>query len=115
MTSPAPVRCAIYTRNFTEKGLEQRFNTLDAQHETCAAYVASQKHEGWRLVRDRHDNGGFSGGNTDRPALQRLLAEVDAGRIGMIVSTRSTASPDRWPTSRVSWNDWRRRAARLSR
>ncbi|MBB1490611.1 MULTISPECIES: recombinase family protein [unclassified Paracoccus (in: a-proteobacteria)] len=85
MSSPAPVRCAIYTRKSTEEGLDQGFNTLDAQHEACAAYIASQKHEGWRLVKDRFDDGGFSGGNTDRPALQRLLAEVDAGRIGMIV------------------------------
>lgn len=85
MTSPAPVRCAIYTRKSTEEGLDQGFNTLDAQHEACAAYVASQKHEGWRLVKDRFDDGGFSGGNTDRPALRRLLAEVDAGRIGIIV------------------------------
>lgn len=85
MTSPAPVRCAIYTRKSTEEGLDQGFNTLDAQHEACAAYIASQKHEGWRPVKDRFDDGGFSGGNTDRPALQRLLAEVDAGRIGMIV------------------------------
>ena len=83
MTSP--VRCAIYTRKSSEEGLEQGFNTLDAQYEACAAYVASQKHEGWKLVRDRYDDGGFSGGNTDRPALQRLLAEVDAGRVSMIV------------------------------
>ena len=83
MTSP--VRCAIYTRKSSEEGLEQGFNTLDAQFEACAAYVASQKHEGWKLVRDRYDDGGFSGGNTDRPALQRLLAEVDAGRVSMIV------------------------------
>lgn len=79
------VRCAIYTRKSSEEGLEQGFNTLDAQYEACAAYVASQKHEGWRLVKDRYDDGGFSGGNTDRPALQRLLAEVDAGQVSMIV------------------------------
>ena len=83
MTSP--IRCAIYTRKSSEEGLEQGFNTLDAQYEACAAYVASQKHEGWKLVRDRYDDGGFSGGNTDRPALQRLLAEVDAERVSMIV------------------------------
>ena len=83
MTSP--VRCAIYTRKSSEEGLEQGFNTLDAQYESCAAYVASQKHEGWRLMQGRFDDGGFSGGNIDPPALQRLLAEVDAGRIGMIV------------------------------
>ncbi|MCQ0970101.1 recombinase family protein [Paracoccus sp. TK19116] len=83
--SASPIRCAIYTRKSSEEGLEQGFNTLDAQHEACAAYIASQRHEGWRPVRERYDDGGFSGGNTDRPALQRLLAEVDAGRIGMIV------------------------------
>ncbi|AUH64143.1 recombinase family protein [Paracoccus zhejiangensis] len=79
------IRCAIYTRKSSEDGLEQGFNTLDAQYEACAAYVASQKHEGWRLVKEHYDDGGFSGGNTERPALQRLLTEVDAGRIGMIV------------------------------
>ncbi|MCQ0970154.1 recombinase family protein [Paracoccus sp. TK19116] len=83
--SATPIRCAIYTRKSSEEGLEQGFNTLDAQHEACAAYIASQRHEGWRPVRERYDDGGFSGGNTARPALQRLLAEVDAGRIGMIV------------------------------
>ena len=85
MTAPAPVRCAIYTRRSSGEGLNQGFNTIDAGREACAAYVASQKHEGWRLMQDRFDDGGFSGGNIDPPALQRLLAEVDAGRIGMIV------------------------------
>lgn len=83
--SAGRIRCAIYTRKSSEEGLEQGFNTLDAQREACGAYIASQRHEGWRPVRERYDDGGFSGGNTDRPALQRLLAEVDAGRIGMIV------------------------------
>lgn len=79
------VRCAIYTRKSTEEGLEQGFNSLDAQHEACAAYVASQRHEGWKLLSERFDDGGLSGGTMERPALQRLLAEVEAGRIGMIV------------------------------
>jgi site-specific DNA recombinase len=83
--SPPPIRCAIYTRKSTEEGLEQAFNSLEAQFDACAAYIASQRHEGWRQVTDRYDDGGFSGGNTERPALQRLLAEVDAGRISMIV------------------------------
>ena len=77
--------CAIYTRKSTEEGLEQGFNSLDAQHEACAAYVASQRHEGWKLLSEHFDDGGLSGGTMERPALQRLLAEVEAGRIGMIV------------------------------
>lgn len=79
------IRCAIYTRKSTDEGLDQAFNSLDAQHEACAAYVASQRHEGWKLVPDRFDDGGLSGGTLDRPAQQRLLAEIDAGRIGMVV------------------------------
>lgn len=83
--STPTLRCAIYTRKSTEEGLEQEFNSLDAQYDACAAYVASQRHEGWRLVAQRFDDGGVSGGSLDRPALQDLLAEVEAGRIGMIV------------------------------
>ena len=79
------VRCAIYTRKSTEEGLEQGFNSPDAQYEACAAYVASQRHEGWKLLPERFDDGGLSGGTIERPALQRLLAEGEAGRIGMIV------------------------------
>ncbi len=91
MNAPSPpsrslaVRCAIYTRKSSDEGLEQGFNSLDAQYEACAAYVASQRHEGWKLLPERFDDGGLSGGTMERPALQRLLAEVDAGRIGMIV------------------------------
>jgi site-specific DNA recombinase len=80
-----PVRCAIYTRKSSDEGLDQAFNSLDAQHEACAAYIASQRHEGWKLVRERFDDGGVSGGTMARPALQRLLAEIDASRIGMVV------------------------------
>jgi DNA invertase Pin-like site-specific DNA recombinase len=82
---PRGGRCAIYTRKSTEEGLEQEFNSLDAQYEACAAYVASQRHEGWMLCRDRYDDGGFSGGNTERPGLKRLLADVRAGEIDIIV------------------------------
>jgi DNA invertase Pin-like site-specific DNA recombinase len=78
-------RCAVYTRKSTEEGLEQEFNRLDAQYEACAAYVASQRHEGWTLCRDRYDDGGFSGGNTERPSLKRLLADIEAGKINIIV------------------------------
>src|ERR1700683_2316382 len=79
------LRCAIYTRVSTEQGLEQDFNSLDAQREACEAYIKSQAHEGWRLVRDRYDDGGFSGGSMERPALQKLLIDVHARRIDVIV------------------------------
>ena len=83
------LRCAIYTRVSTDQGLEQDFNSLDAQREACEAYIKSQAHEGWRLVRDRYDDGGYSGGSMDRPALQRLLADVEARRIDVVVVYRS--------------------------
>jgi DNA invertase Pin-like site-specific DNA recombinase len=78
-------RCAIYTRKSTEEGLDQEFNSLDAQREACAAFILSQRHEGWRESRERFDDGGFSGGSMDRPALARLLGEVEAGRIEVVV------------------------------
>ncbi|MEM9429595.1 MAG: recombinase family protein [Pseudomonadota bacterium] len=78
-------RCAIYTRKSSEDGLEQEFNSLDAQREACAAYIASQKHEGWVLLPDPYDDGGLSGGSLERPALQRLLDDIGAGRIDQIV------------------------------
>ena len=78
-------RCAIYTRKSTEEGLEQSFNSLDAQREACAAYILSQKHEGWAELSDRYDDGGFSGGTMSRPGLQQLLEDVRAGRIDVIV------------------------------
>ena len=79
------IRCAIYTRKSTEDGLEQGFNSLDAQHEACAAYVTSQRGEGWTLLPARYDDGGVSGGTLERPGLQRLMAEIDNGRIDMVV------------------------------
>src|SRR6266851_2424621 len=79
------VRCAIYTRVSTDQGLEQDFNSLDAQYDASQAYIRSQAHAGWSLLRDKYDDGGFSGGNTDRPALQRLLEDVRAGRVDVIV------------------------------
>ena len=78
-------RCAIYTRKSTEEGLEQAFNSLDAQREACAAYVLSQAHEGWELIEEHYDDGGWSGGNMTRPALQQLLADVTAGKVDVIV------------------------------
>ena len=77
--------CAIYTRKSSEEGLEQEFNSLAAQHEACEAYIHSQQHEGWVLARTRYDDGGFSGGNLERPALQRLLADIRTGRIDIVV------------------------------
>jgi len=79
------VRCAIYTRVSTDQGLEQDFNSLDAQYDASQAYIRSQAHAGWTLIRFKYDDGGFSGGNTDRPALQRLLEDVQAGKIDVIV------------------------------
>lgn len=79
------LRCAVYTRKSTEDGLEQEFNSLDAQFEACAAYALSQRHEGWVLVNERYDDGGFSGGNMHRPGLKRLLADVDAGKVDIIL------------------------------
>ncbi len=79
------IRCAIYTRKSSDEGLDQEFNSLDAQYEACSAYIASQKHEGWKRLADRFDDGGISGGTLERPALQRLMAEIDAGRIDMVV------------------------------
>jgi DNA invertase Pin-like site-specific DNA recombinase len=78
-------RCAIYTRKSTEEGLEQAFNSLDAQREACAAYILSQAHEGWELVNEHYDDGGWSGGNMARPALQQLLADVASGKVDVIV------------------------------
>src|ERR1700740_1104507 len=78
-------RCAIYTRKSSEEGLEQEFNSLAAQREACEAYIRSQQHEGWLLARNRYDDGGFSGGNMERPALQGLLADIRAKRIDIVV------------------------------
>ena len=84
-SDPSRKRCAIYTRKSSEEGLEQEFNSLQAQCEACEAYIRSQRHEGWALARTRYDDGGFSGGNMERPALQRLLADIQGGRIDIIV------------------------------
>ena len=79
------IRCAIYTRKSTEEGLEQEFNSLDAQREAGELFVRSQQHEGWTLNPDRYDDGGFTGGNMERPALKRLVADIDAGRVDCVV------------------------------
>ncbi|MBN8937737.1 MAG: recombinase family protein, partial [Rhizobiales bacterium] len=79
------LRCAVYTRKSSEEGLEQEFNSLDAQREACEAYIASQKAEGWVLVPDRYDDGGISGATLERPALKRLLADIEAQRVDIVV------------------------------
>src|SRR5580693_7722279 len=79
------VRCAIYTRKSSEEGLEQEFNSLQAQREACEAFIDSQRHEGWMSLRAAYDDGGFSGATMDRPALQQLLADVTAGRVDTVV------------------------------
>ena len=81
----ATVRCAIYTRKSTEEGLDQAFNSLDAQREAGEAYVRSLGGEGWTALATRYDDGGFTGGNTDRPGLRRLMADVNAGRVDCVV------------------------------
>src|SRR6202161_4309746 len=84
-SSAKSVRCAIYTRVSTEQGLDQEFNSLDAQYEAASAYIKSQAHAGWTLIRSRYDDGGYSGGSTDRPDLQRLLDDIRARKIDVIV------------------------------
>ena len=79
------VRCAIDTRKSTEEGLEQAFNSLDAQRESAEAYIQSQASEGWVCLRDRYDDGGFTGSNSDRPGLRRLLADIEAGKIDAVL------------------------------
>jgi resolvase-like protein len=98
-TSVKTVRCAIYTRVSTDQGLDQEFNSLDAQYEASSAYVKSQAHAGWTLIKTRYDDGGYSGGSTDRPDLQKLLDDIRARKIDVIVVykvdrlTRSLAGP----------------------
>src|ERR1700742_4559575 len=84
-SSVKSVRCAIYTRVSTENGLDQEFNSLDAQYEAASAYIKSQAHAGWTLIRSRYDDGGYSGGSTDRPDLQRLLDDIRARKLDVIV------------------------------
>jgi DNA invertase Pin-like site-specific DNA recombinase len=103
-----PVRCAIYTRKSTEEGLEQEFNSLDAQREACAAYILSQRHEGWSANPQIYDDGGYSGGNMQRPGLVQLMADVAAGKVNVIVVykvdrlTSCSRSPSSNANSRAS-------------
>ena len=86
---PKPIvrklRCAVYTRKSSEEGLEQEFNSLHAQRDACEAYIASQRCEGWVLVRDQYDDGGVSGGTLERPGLKRLLADIEDGLVDVVV------------------------------
>ena len=84
-TTTPKKRCAIYTRKSTEEGLDMEFNSLDAQREACESYIASQKHEGWFQLPDYYDDGGFTGGNMDRPALKRLMEDIKSGLIDTVV------------------------------
>ncbi len=84
-TKNPTVRCAIYTRKSTEEGLEQEFNSLDAQRESGEAYITAQRHEGWQLVPEHYDDGGFTGSNMDRPALKRLMADIAAGKVDCVI------------------------------
>ena len=91
MDKPAPLRggrrrrCAIYTRKSSEEGLEQEFNSLHAQREACEAFITSQRHEGWTCLPQAYDDGGLSGATIDRPALQQLLADIQQGRVDIVV------------------------------
>ena len=100
--APRTIRCVIYTRVSTDHGLEQDFNSLDAQYEASQSYIRSQAHAGWTLLRLKYDDGGFSGGNTDRPALQRLLQDIRAGKIDVIVVYKVDRLTRLLPTS-PSW------------
>jgi site-specific DNA recombinase len=95
-TAPASrVRCAIYSRKSTDDGLDQEFNSLDAQREAGEAFIASQKNEGWVCLPDRYDDGGFSGGNMERPGLRRLLVDIQAGKVDCVVV---------YKVDRLSWS-----------
>jgi site-specific DNA recombinase len=83
--NPRPQRCAIYTRKSTEHGLELEFNSLDAQRDACEAYIKSQASQGWKALPQHYDDPAYSGGNLDRPALKKLLADIEAGRIDVVV------------------------------
>src|SRR5216683_727074 len=85
VSNPKPIRCAIYTRKSTDEGLEQEFNSLDAQRESAEAFILSQRHERWTSLPQRYDDGGFSGATIERPALKRLLADAEAGKLDCVV------------------------------
>src|SRR5450631_3669706 len=84
-SNPKHLRCAIYTRKSTEHGLELEFNSLDAQREACEAYIKSQASQGWKALPQHYDDPAYSGGNLDRPALKKLLADIEAGKVDVVV------------------------------
>lgn len=102
------VRAAVYTRKSSEEGLDQSFNSLDAQREACEAYITSQKSEGWTPVRTRYDDGGWSSGTMERPGLKQLLADLAAGRVGSRGNSilRPRASATRSPPPRPGVCGW---------
>src|SRR5580704_13295562 len=85
MAKAHQIRCLVYTRKSSEEGLEQSFNSLHAQREACEAYVLSQRHEGWQLLAAKYDDGGFSGGNMERPGLKKLLDDIASGKIDTVI------------------------------
>ena len=102
------IRCAIYTRKSTDEGLDKALTSLDAQREACAAFVLSQKHEGWTVLRDLYDDGGYSGGTIERPALERLIADIEAGQVDVVVVykvdrfTRALSNLPSWSRSSIA-------------
>ena len=105
---PKHLRCAVYTRKSSEEGLEQAFNSLDAQREACEAYIKSQAGEGWQLVRTRYDDGGVSGGTLDRPGLRQLLADIRARKVdAVVVLGGGRHSSSTWPSASGSRSLWR--------
>lgn len=92
--NPSPKRCAIYTRKSSEEGLDMSFKSLDAQRGAFEAYILSQLHEGWTAISIMYDDGGFSGGNMERPGMKRLLAAIAAGQVDTVVVYKVTDSPD---------------------
>ena len=109
------MRCAVYTRKSSEEGLEQEFNSLQAQREACEAFIISQRHEGWVCLRSGYDDGGFSGATMGRPALQRLLADITAGRVDIVVVYKIDRLTARSPTLPRSSRSAMRAARRLFR
>ena len=104
------VRCGIYTRKSTEEGLDQEFNSLHAQREAGEAYITSQKEAGWKVLPDHYDDGGFSGGNLERPALQRLFADIEArdgggSATGVTSSRNGDRGPGRSQVQGICWHN----------
>ena len=108
--TPAIVRVAVYARVSVSEGLEKEFNSLDAQREACAAYVTSQRGQGWAALPERYDDGGYSGATIDRPAFQRLLRDVEAGKVDVIAVYKI----DRLSRSLLDWRPWMRSYTRAA-